>query len=65
MLGEAADKLGLTGKENKGYEQEVVDTGAAKEDVTSTTALKNRAAESRSPYVSVIALLRCRTPLTG
>jgi hypothetical protein len=54
MLGEAAEKLGMTGKEKQGFEQEAVDTGAAKEDVASTTALKNRAAESRSPYVSVL-----------
>ena len=53
MLGEAAGKFGMAGKENnenKGFEQQDGDSGAAKEGVV----LKNRAGESRSPYVSVL-----------
>lgn len=52
MLGEAAEKLGFKGR---GVGGESADAGGAKEEEhvpTVVAALKNRAAESRSPYVS-------------
>lgn len=50
MLGEAAEKMGIKGKENQRDGQVAVEKsenpGLAKRE------LKNRAGESRSPYVS-------------
>ncbi|KFZ06969.1 hypothetical protein V501_06900, partial [Pseudogymnoascus sp. VKM F-4519 (FW-2642)] len=56
MLGEAAEKLGFKAREERGVGAQTaapVDAGAAaaKEDVPAVTALRNRAGESRSPYV--------------
>ncbi|OAF58610.1 hypothetical protein VC83_04954 [Pseudogymnoascus destructans] len=53
MLGEAAEKLGFKAREERGVgAQQAADAGAAKEeDVPAVAALRNRAAESRSPYV--------------
>ena len=68
MLGEAAEKMGFKGR---GVEGETAGAGAKEEELVPAvaTALKNRAAESRSPYVScaVAVLWRCRvgTLLTG
>lgn len=58
MLGEAAEKLGFKAREERGVGVQTaapVDAGAAaaKEDVPAVTALRNRAGESRSPYVSL------------
>lgn len=56
MLGEAAEKLGFKAREERGVGAQTaapVDAGAAKgEDGPAVTALRNRAGESRSPYVS-------------
>lgn len=56
MLGEAAEKLGFKGREDRGVgaQTTAADAGAtAKEDGPPVVAtLKNRAGESRSPYVS-------------
>ncbi|KFY78521.1 hypothetical protein V499_02344, partial [Pseudogymnoascus sp. VKM F-103] len=55
MLGEAAEKLGFKAREERGVGAQTaapVDAGAAKgEDGPAVTALRNRAGESRSPYV--------------
>lgn len=50
MLGEAAEKMGFKGR---GVGGETAGAGAKEEElVPAVAALKNRAAESRSPYVS-------------
>lgn len=66
MLGEAAEKLGFKARgEERGVGAQTaapVDAGAAaaKEDVPAVTALRNRAGESRSPYVSCAVARRLR-----
>ena len=55
MLGEAAEKLGFKAREDRGVgAQTAADAGAAKEEdgLPVVAELKNRAGESRSPYVS-------------
>jgi hypothetical protein len=63
ILGEAAGKLGITRKpspgEGQGVANEAQNADTAKEETQTGTVLKNRAAESRSPYVSL--LLTCRS----
>lgn len=63
MLGEAAEKLGFASRDGRGVgAPQAGDAGAAKEvaeEAVPVTALKNRAGESRSPYVSC-APLSCR-----
>jgi hypothetical protein len=56
MLGEAAEKLGFKGREDRGVGAQTADAEAQKEKEEDgppvVAALKNRAGESRSPYVS-------------
>lgn len=56
MLGEAAGKMGFTRAGGAGAGDEGVAGGREEEEVKEVTVLRNRAGESRSPYVSFFAL---------